>query len=153
MDATERNRTAEALLNATQALVAIAVRTVAAGPAEVTVVQHRVLVLLGAHGTLTVTALAEALGVDQSNASRHCTRLAHLGLVSRTRAPHDGRAVEVRLSADGRRQVRAVRRARRAEIGRVLDRMPDDAVVAATRAFEEFDRAAGAVPETPAPLL
>lgn len=152
MDATQRNRTAEALLSATQALMAIAVRSLAAGPAEVTVVQHRVLVLLGTHGTLTVTALSDALGVDQSNASRHCTRLAHLGLVSRTRAPHDGRAVEVRLSATGRRQVRAVRRARRAEIARVLERMPDEGVVAATRAFEEFARAADAVPETPVPL-
>lgn len=147
MDADERTRLAEALLDAAQALVAIAVRSVAAGPAALTVVQHRVLVLLDTRGSLSVTALAEALGVDQSNASRHCTRLEALGLVRRARSPHDGRAVDLTLRAAGRLQVEAVRQARRREITQVLEGMPDDAVVSAVRFLEEFDRAAGALPD------
>jgi DNA-binding MarR family transcriptional regulator len=142
MEARERDRLADALLATSRALVAIAVRSVSAGVPGVTVVQHRVLVLLDAQGTLSVTALAEALEVDQSNASRHCTRLAHLGLVSRARSAYDRRTVDVTLTAAGRHQVQAVRRARRHEIARVLDRMPDEEAVAAVRAIEQFGLAA-----------
>jgi DNA-binding MarR family transcriptional regulator len=144
MEALERDRLADALLVTSRALVAIAVRTVSAGVPGVTVVQHRVLVLLDEQGTLSVTALAEALGVDQSNASRHCMRLARLGLVSRARSANDRRGVEVTITAAGRHQVKAVRRARRHEIARVLDRMPDEEARAAVRAIEQFDEAAGA---------
>src|SRR4051794_4820163 len=125
MESAERDRLADAVLDASRALLAIAVRSVAAGPAEVTVAQHRVLVLLEAHRRLSVSGVAEELGVDQSNASRHCTRLARLGLLARTRAAHDGRAVDLELTAPGRGQVEAVRAARRREIIRILERVPD----------------------------
>jgi DNA-binding MarR family transcriptional regulator len=105
-------------------------------------VQHRVLVLLQARGTLSVNAVADELGVDQSNASRHCTRLAQLGLVTRTRAAHDGRAVDVSLTDAGRRQVQVVRSARRDEIAQVLADLPDSDVRQVTRSFELFERSA-----------
>ena len=142
MNPDERDRLAEALLVASRALVAIAVRSMSASTVAVTVVQYRVLVLLESRGKLSVTAIADELGVDQSNASRHCSRLTHLGLVNRARSAHDGRAVDVVLTAAGRHHVQAVRRARRREIARVLDRMPDDAARAAVWAFEQFDHAA-----------
>ena len=142
MEPSERDRLADALLVASRALVAIAVRSVSAGAAEVTVVQHRVLVLLDTRGPLSVTEVGAELGVDQSNASRHCSRLAHLGLATRTRSTDDARAVDVALTPAGRRHVQAVRRARRREIAQVLGRMPDDAARAAVRAFEQFDEAA-----------
>lgn len=143
MDADERDRLADALLDASRSLMAIAVRSVSAGPVPVTVVQHRLLVLLDARSTLSVNAVAEELGVDQSNASRHCSRLERLGLVRRSRADHDGRAVDVSLTGAGLRQVQAVRDARRAEIARVLERLPDPAVREAVRGFEAFRDAAG----------
>ena len=146
MDPVERDELAETLLVTSRALVAIAVRSMAAGVAGVTVVQHRVLVLLDDRGPLSVNALAEELGVDQSNASRHCARLAGLGLVTRARSRHDGRGVDTAITEAGRRHLEAVRRARRTEIGRVLDRMPDDAARAAVRAFELFDRTAAGAP-------
>jgi DNA-binding MarR family transcriptional regulator len=142
MQSNERERLADAVLEASRALLAIAVRSVSAGNAEVTVAQHRVLVLLDTRGPLSVTAVAEELGVDQSNASRHCTRLARLGLVTRTRATYDGRAVEVGLTADGRRQVEAVRAARRREIISILERLPDVAVRDVVEGFESFQSAA-----------
>ncbi|WP_151082960.1 MarR family winged helix-turn-helix transcriptional regulator [Nocardioides cynanchi] len=151
MTETRRLREAEALAGTSRALVAIVVRSMAAGSAEVTVAQHRVLVLLEERGALSVNALAEGLGVDQSNASRHCSRLARLGLVSRNRAPHDGRAVEVRLTPEGRRQVAAVDQARSREIQRVLDRLPDPSVAEVVKAFELFHEAAGAAGLAAAP--
>jgi len=146
MDDQERAEAADALVTASGALLAIAVRSVAAGPVDLTVAQHRVLVLVESHGVLSVNAVAEHLGVDQSNASRHCSRLARLGLVTRTRARHDGRAVDVRLTPAGRRQVRAVRAARRSEIQRVLDRMSDRSVRDSLRGFTTFDAAAAKTP-------
>lgn len=153
MDSAEQDRLAEALLVASRALVSIVVRSMSASSVAVTVAQHRVLVLLDARGTLSVTAVAEQLGVDQSNASRHCTRLTHMGLVTRARSAHDGRAVDVALTTTGRRHVRAVRQARLREIARVLDRMPDDAARAAVRAFEQFDHVAADVHFSVAPTL
>jgi DNA-binding MarR family transcriptional regulator len=138
----EREVAVEALMTGSNALLAIAIRSVEAGPADLTVAQHRVLVLVDRISVLSINAVADHLGVDQSTASRHCTRLARLGLVTRTRATHDGRAVDVRLTPAGRRQVRAVREARRAEILRVLDRMSDRAVREALQGFAEFDAAA-----------
>lgn len=139
-----RARQAEVVAGASRALVAIVVRSMAAGSTEVTVAQHRVLVLLEERGGLSVNALADGLGVDQSNASRHCSRLARLGLVSRTRAAHDGRTVEVRLTPAGRRQVTAVDEARSREIRRVFDLLPEASVGDVVRAFELFHEAAGA---------
>jgi DNA-binding MarR family transcriptional regulator len=143
MEHRERDRLADALLEASRVLLAVAVRSVSAGSAEVTVVQHRVLVLLDAHRLLSVNAVADELGIDQSNASRHCTRLARLGLVTRTRATHDGRAVDLALTTAGRQHVRAVRAARRREITRLLADVPDSDVREMTRAFELFGHASG----------
>jgi DNA-binding MarR family transcriptional regulator len=142
MEQRERDRLADALLDASRALLAIAIRSVSAGSADVTVVQHRVLVLLEARGVLSVSAVADELAVDQSNASRHCTSLARLGLVTRTRAPHDGRAVDVALTDAGRAQVREVRAARRREIDRLLADLTDSDVRELTRAFDLFGRVA-----------
>jgi DNA-binding MarR family transcriptional regulator len=148
MEDPSRAEAADALMTACGALLAIAIRSVAAGTVELTVAQHRVLVLVESHRELTVNEVADHLGVDQSTASRHCSRLTRLGLVTRTRARHDGRAVDVRLTASGRRQVKAVREARRLEIRQVLDRMSDGSVRQSVRGFTAFDDAA-----THAPVL
>ena len=52
MDPDERAKAAEALTAAGGALLAIAVRSVAAGPVDLTVAQHRVLVLVESHEVL-----------------------------------------------------------------------------------------------------
>lgn len=131
---------ADAFLTASRALVGIAVRSVSAAPVEVTLVQHRLLVLLATGGDQTVGALAEQLEVNASNASRLCDRLQRLGLVARDRSSSDGRAVDVSLTDVGRRLVETVRAHRRREIQRVLAHMPHtdvDATVGALTAFGE----------------
>ena len=138
---------AEALLGAGRALVAIAVRTVGEGPVDVTVVQHRVLLLLEMHGAMTVNGIAVALGVDQSNASRHCLRLEALGLVTRGRSRQDGRITEVRLTPAGSHQVRVVHDARVRMVERVLGRIDDLEAEVVVGALESFGRAARTVTE------
>jgi DNA-binding MarR family transcriptional regulator len=136
---------AEALLVSTQSLMAMAIRTAGAAPVPVTVVQYRVLLLLEEAGNLSVNDVAAALGVDQSTASRHCTRLARLGLLRRTQASHDRRAAELRLTGSGRAEVQAVREARRRWAEQVLTRLTDDEARSAVRGLAVFAAAARAL--------
>lgn len=119
----EREDLVETLLDTTAVLVSVAVRTLDAGPLDVTVVQQRILTMLDGHGALSINAIAEALGVDQSTASRHCTRLEKMAAVVRTPSTEDRRSVEVSLTARGRRQVETVWAARRREIEKVLGKV------------------------------
>ena len=133
---------AEAMLAASRALVAIAVRGIEAAGSELTLAQHRVLLLLEEHGELSVNDIAGLLAVNQSNASRHTSRLADLGLLAREKAPHDARAVALRLTAAGREQVLAVREARLQEIRSVVSRMEFADVERVARALRAFEEAA-----------
>jgi len=92
---------ADAFVDASRALVGLAVHSVGAAPTEVTVAQFRLLVLVAGAGERTVGDIAEHLGVNHSNASRHCDRLERLGLLARRRSRSDGRVVRVRLTEAG----------------------------------------------------
>jgi DNA-binding MarR family transcriptional regulator len=135
-------------MTVSRALVAIAVRSVNAAANGVTLVQHRLLVLLATGGDQTVGTLADRLQVNASNASRLCDRLQKLGLVGRDRSSRDGRAVEVSLTPDGSELVEAVQTYRRREIQRVLARMPGADVEAAVTALSAFADAAREAEET-----
>lgn len=115
----------EELITASRALIGTVVRSVAAAPVEVTVAQHRLLVLLAAHGPQSVGQIAEQLGVNPSNASRHCDRLQRLGLVARSRSAEDGRVVRIGLTHDGRRLLDAVTDHRREALAAVVLRLPE----------------------------
>lgn len=135
----------EAFLTASRALIGLAVRSIEAAPVDVTVAQHRVLVLLAARGDLTMGELAESLGVNPSNATRYCDRLQRLGLVHRARSADDGRMVQVGLTPAGRSLVSAVTERRRQEVERVLERMAGPDVSRVVAALRAFNRAAGEV--------
>ena len=77
-------RAAQALLDLSRVLMGITLRAVAAAPVALTVPQHRVLLTIAADGPRRVGALADDLGVNQSNASRIVDRLVSQGLVHRT---------------------------------------------------------------------
>jgi DNA-binding MarR family transcriptional regulator len=138
---------ADALITASRALVGIAVRSINAAPVEVTLVQHRLLVLLATGGHQTIGALAEQLEINASNASRLCDRLQKLGLLARDRSVSDGRAVDVSLTASGRRLLETVRAQRRREVRHVLGRMPPTDVEASIKALTVFAEAAHEIGE------
>ncbi|CAM3516888.1 MarR family winged helix-turn-helix transcriptional regulator [Nocardioides zeicaulis] len=119
-------RAAEALLAASRLMMGITLRAVAAAPVALTVPQHRVLVTV-ADTRLRVGALADDLGVNQSNASRIVDRLAAQGLVRRTRDEDDGRAWLVELTPEGRGVLATVQEHRRAALLEVVRRLPDGA--------------------------
>jgi DNA-binding MarR family transcriptional regulator len=133
---------AEAFTTASRALVGIAIRSINAAAVDLTLPQHRVLVVLAAEGPQGIGQLAEQLGVDQSNASRICDRLQRLDLVARRRSSTDGRAVLVHLTNSGAQVLRAVNSHRHREVARVLAAMPPEAVSSAVAALNAFSDAA-----------
>jgi len=92
-----------------------AVRTAGSAPAAVTkqslsstaegitIAQYRALVALASCGQQRMVDLSSALGVTPSAAGRMCDRLVRKGLASRHRGRADRRAVEVSVTAAGRR--------------------------------------------------
>lgn len=133
---------ADEFLTASRVLVGLAVQSLAASPVDVTLAQHRVLVLLAAHGELTIGAIADELGVNPSNATRHCDRLQRLGLLERRRCDEDGRVVRVALTSAGRDVVAAVSDARRQDVTRVLDAMSTTEASSMLKALRAFSEAA-----------
>jgi DNA-binding MarR family transcriptional regulator len=119
-----------------------AVRTIDDAPVDVTVTQHRVLVLLASRGDLTIGDIAEGLAVNPSNATRYCDRLQRLGLVTRSRSVADGRVVQVGLTEPGRALIKAVNERRREEVDRVLGRMTSSETAGILAALHAFNRAA-----------
>jgi DNA-binding MarR family transcriptional regulator len=114
----------EAVLCALRALVGIAAASIAEVDDVVTVPQLRVLVMLHTRGSMNLAAVAAALEVNPSNASRACDRLSKAGLLDRRESPADRRNVTLTLTDAGRRLVEKVIRHRRAAIQRTLRKMP-----------------------------
>ncbi|GAA2888041.1 hypothetical protein Acy02nite_81820 [Actinoplanes cyaneus] len=136
----------EAFLTASRALVGVAARSLAAGDAEITLSQHRALVLLATRGPQRMIDLADLLGVNSSTATRQCDRLQRRGFVQREPDPDDRRAVRVILTDAGRQLVRQVTDARRAEISAILHAMPNQSRTSLLAALRAFTDAAGEVP-------
>ena len=140
--ATSPEAVAEAFLAAGRTLMGMSIASVGAARVEVTMVQFRTLVLLADEGERTVGEIGAELGVNASNATRHCDRLQKIGLLRRRRSTTDGRVVRVALTTDGRRLVDEVKAQRRAEVLQVLERMPLRDQVGAVHALTAFNRAA-----------
>jgi DNA-binding MarR family transcriptional regulator len=128
-------------------LVSVVARSVAAVEDRVSVTQLRVLVLIATRGPLNLSAVAEALGVHPSNATRTVDRLVGAGFLDRRDAPDDRRNLRLTLTRKGQRLVDAVFEHRRAAIEQVVERMPESKRRALAAAFEAFAQAAGEVPE------
>jgi len=139
---TDREELADAFVTASRALVGMAVRSIAAAPVEITLTQHRALVLLANHGSQSIGALASPLGVNHSNASRLCDRLERLGLVARRRSESDARSVEISLTETGNDLLDRVDQHRRNEVMQVLTTMRQVDAKVAIRALAAFADAA-----------
>jgi DNA-binding MarR family transcriptional regulator len=138
---------ADAVLTASRALVAVAARSLAVVEDEVSLSQYRLLVVLASRGPQRIAALAEALGVNPSSATRLCDRLARKGLVRRRRAAADRREVRVSLAPLGRALVDQVTARRREEIGRLLAAVPVPRRRRIIEALETLAVAAGEPPD------
>jgi DNA-binding MarR family transcriptional regulator len=137
----------DAVLGASRVLVAVAARSLAGLVEDVTLAQYRVLIELAVRGPQRVADLATVLEVERSTATRMCDRLVRKHLVHRRRVNTDRRGVRVGLTSAGRELVEAVSDRRRAEISRIVKRMPAPDRQVVLGALRAFAVAAGEVPE------
>lgn len=138
----------DAVLTGSRALVAAAARSLAAiEELEVSLPQYRVLVLLAARGPQRVQALADALGVNPSTATRAVDRLVSRELARRRRSADDRREVRVSLTGPGRELLDRVTARRRDELARILAGMEPDDRAALARALAALADAAGEPPD------
>ncbi|MGI9157821.1 MAG: MarR family winged helix-turn-helix transcriptional regulator [Marmoricola sp.] len=112
------------VLATSRIIVASVVRSLASVSDSVSVPQLRVLVMLSAAAPLNLTAVAQRLGVNASNASRTCDRLVKAGLIDRQVDPHDRRNVSLALTRKGRHLVSDVMDHRRKLLALVVGAMP-----------------------------
>lgn len=138
----------EAVLVASRVLVAISAQSIAALETQVTVPQLRAMVVIASLRRTNLAALAEAMGVHASNATRACDRLVELGLLDRRDNPTDRRNVTLELTGKGRRLVAAVMARRRRAIRQVLRAMSAEGRSRLVPVLTEFASAAGELPAT-----
>ncbi len=116
---------ANAVLNASRVLVAIAARSLAGVADDITLPQYRALVLIASRGTQRPVDLADALAISSSGITRLCDRLASKGLITReTGRGSDRREARLDLTTDGKRLVDKVMERRLTEIMSILERLP-----------------------------
>jgi DNA-binding MarR family transcriptional regulator len=137
----------EAVMLAARVLVGLSVRTAGAVDDVVTLPQLRLLVIVASRGPLNLAAVADALGVNPSNATRACDRLVVAGLLDRRDNPADRRNLLLELTPAGRRLVERVMEQRRAAIGEILERMPPARRRALAGPLRSFAAAAGEIRE------
>jgi DNA-binding MarR family transcriptional regulator len=90
---------------------------------------------------LSISALAEAVGVDQPRASRLVQEGVERGLVRRIQDPSDARRTLIELSAAGRKLITEVRDHRRSAVEEAIASFsPEEARTFATL-FDRFVRA------------
>ena len=128
---------------AAQALVGVAAQGLAEVEGRVTLPQFRVLVLVATRGGLNLGALAEAMGVHPSNASRACDRLVAAGLLQRAESSIDRRNLMLELTGDGHALIDEVLQHRRAAVITILEGLSESRRRSLTGAMRSFAQAAG----------
>jgi DNA-binding MarR family transcriptional regulator len=133
----------EVVMRAARVFAGVTAESIAQAGDAVTPPQLRVLVLASGRGRLNTTAVATALGVHLSNASRICDRLVTAGLLHRGESPDDRRNVDLTLTIQGRELVATVMSYRGAVFRRILERMSADDTATLTRGLTALSDAAG----------
>jgi DNA-binding MarR family transcriptional regulator len=132
------------LMLASRAVAAAMVRSLESVDASVSVTQMRVLVLLWTGEPLNLSAVAEGLGVNASNASRTCDRLVSAGLVHRGELTADRRHRVLTLTRKGRAFVERLMARREQELAEIVARMSAGDQHALMVALSPFNEAASA---------
>jgi DNA-binding MarR family transcriptional regulator len=130
------------LMLASRAVAAAMVRSLQSVDPAVSVTQMRVLVLLWSGEPLNLSAVAEGLGVNASNASRTCDRLVSAGLVDRGEHTADRRHRVLTLTRRGRRFVERMMERREQELAAIVARMSAEDRAALMAALAPFNEAA-----------
>jgi DNA-binding MarR family transcriptional regulator len=137
----------KALVAVSRAMVALAVRNLAALDADVTLPQYRALVALANGGPQRSAVFAQELNVAPSTLTRMCDRLVGKSLVHRFHRGSDRRSIWLGLTPAGRELVGVVMQARRAEIEETVRSAGLEATAAVLDLLHAFVKAAGELPD------
>jgi DNA-binding MarR family transcriptional regulator len=140
------NADLDAVMRASRVIAGIVAESVAQAGDVVTMPQLRVLVLVATRSQVNASAVAAALDVHPSNATRLLDRLVQAGLLDRREAAADRRNIELNLTEDAVRLVDSVMEHRREALARVLRQMGSTERRRLTAALEDFSDAAGEPP-------
>ncbi len=136
--ASARDSELDLIVRVARVFAAVTAESIAQAGPSVTLPQLRVLVLVSEAASASNTAVADALGIHFSNASRICDRLVQAGLLHRRDAPANRRQVELTVTAAGAQLLESVTSYRRAALSDILAGIaPEDRGTLAT-AFEIF---------------
>lgn len=130
-------------MDASRVFVALIAESVAEVDDDVTPTQLRILVLVERTPGTNLAAIAAALGVHPSNATRAVDRLVRAGFVDRTEALRDRRNLELSLTAEGNALLHRVMAHRRRAFDRVLRQMEPEERESLAWGLAAFARAAG----------
>lgn len=137
----------DAVLAASQVMVAVAARSLDASAADVTLPQFRALVVLSVRGAQRPTDLAADLRVEPSTATRMCDRLVRNGLVAREHSTADRRTIFATLTDAGQELVRAVMHRRRLAFEQLVTAVPPEQHGEVVAALTTLIAASGAEPD------
>jgi DNA-binding MarR family transcriptional regulator len=115
----------------------------------VSAAQMGVLLRLRYLGDLSITGLADLLGLGLPNVTGLVDRLEERGLVERRRDPADRRVVRVHLTAAGGRIPDGMEGLQRDVLGRVLQAMDRETLVRCLAVLDEVEKEAGPAPSDP----
>lgn len=130
------------LMLASRAVTAAVVRALGSVDTALSVPQMRVLVLLWSGAPLNLSAVAEALVVNASNASRTCDRLVSKGYVDRSEGAADRRHVVLTLTRAGHALVEKLMARREQELSAIVSRMTAGDRDRLMRALKPFNQVA-----------
>lgn len=132
----------EPLMVASRAVTSAVVRSLEEINPGMPLPQLRALVMVGMYQPVTVGAIAERLGINPSNASRACDRLAERGFLRRGADGEDARRVSLALTDAGATLLDQVLDRRRHELSQVVEAMEPAQREALLEAIEVFNQAA-----------
>jgi DNA-binding MarR family transcriptional regulator len=137
----------ETVMRAARVISAIVAQSVAQTGDAVSMPQLRVLVLIATRPEVNASAVAAALGIHLSNASRLCDRLVREGLIDRSDSAADRRNLKLSLTPAGSHLIASIMDHRRSAFRAILQKMPLGRRAVLKKALEEFAETAGEPPE------
>ena len=133
----------DAVMRASRVIAGIVAESIAQTGDLVTMPQLRALVLVATRPDVNASAVAAALDVHPSNATRLLDRLVQAGLLQRSESTTDRRNLLLSLTAQGSTLVSSVMHHRRTAYRRILLNMTPTQRHGLGRALEAFAQAAG----------
>jgi DNA-binding MarR family transcriptional regulator len=108
---------------------------------ELSPAAYSMLMALDDSGPLRASDLVEMFSIDKGAVSRQVQALLELGLIERTPDPEDRRALILAITDEGSRRLAHISRARRQEVGALLEDWSDDDLRSFVRLLTRYNTA------------